>query len=724
MKLIGKVRNIIFDGENGYKVGLFRVKEIDEDEKYLNKTITFTGYFNNLNEIDKYEMIGNFKNHNKFGKQFVVESYQKIKPTTKDGVIEFLSSSLIKGSGEKTAIKIVSILGENAIDKIKENYQNLLIVPGISEEKALKIYNSIKIYDDSDDLLIYLKNLGFTIKESLKLISKYKENIKAIVDGNIYELVSYIDFNRLDQIFLKNHSKDSELRILACILELFKILQDSTGDTYFYIDFLYEKMFQKFKINITFEQFSSYLKKLDENKKIVIDNDKYSSYDIYFYEKNIALYLSKINQNAKKQINNISDTISSLENILNLKYNEEQKQAIISSLKENISIITGGPGTGKTTIINGIVKSYITINHLDNFEILNNIALLAPTGRAAKRMSFSTNLPASTIHRFLKWNKEKNEFGVNKFNKCSQKLLIIDELSMVDTYLMYSLLDGINSDCQIIFVGDENQLPSVSCGNVLKDLIDSNIFNHVKLETIYRQKNNSYIPYLAKEIRLKQISDFTKMRDDYNYLEVNSNNLLNTIKKICESSLKKNLNEKNIQVLIPMYKGINGIDNVNIMLQNLFNKKSELKKEYKYNDTIFRENDKVLQLINNPDCNVFNGDMGYILEIYDKNKDNFVLSVNFDGNVVDYKKSDLATIKHAYAITIHKSQGSEFDHVILPIITSYKRMLYNKLIYTGVSRAKKSLIILGEKDIFINSINNDYSKNRNTNLQKLLCNNN
>ena len=724
IKIIGKIRNIIYDGDNGYKVGLFRVKEIDDDYKeYLNKTITFTGYFNSLNDVDKYELVGEFVNHVKFGKQFITSSYQKLKPTTKDGVIEFLSSSLIKGSGEKTAIKIVNVLGENAIDKIKENYQNLLMVPGISEEKALKIYNSLKNYDSSDEVIIYLRNLGFTMKEALKLVAKYEENIKSIVDGNVYELSSVIDFKRLDQIFLNNHDKNSELRIFACILELFNILQNKTGDTFFYDDFLYEEFVKTFKIDINIEQFKEYLNYLVSEKKIILKDNKYTLYLTYFYEENIATLLLSINSHMKE--NNIDESlINELENILNIKYNDEQKQAIISSLKENVSIITGGPGTGKTTIINGIVKAYITINHLNNFDILNTIALLAPTGRAAKRMSYSTNLPAFTIHRFLKWNKEKDEFGVNKYNKNSQKLIIVDELSMVDTYLMYSLLDGIKDDVKIIFVGDSNQLPSVNCGNVLKDLIDSKIFNHVNLETIYRQKSNSYIPYLAQEIKLKKLNDFTKMRDDYNYLEVSSSNLHTMIKKICESSLKKDLNEKNIQILIPMYKGINGIDNINVMLQNLFNKKSEDKKDYLYNDIIFREGDKVLQLINNPDCNVFNGDIGYIKEIYGKNKDNFVLSINFDGNIVDYKKSDLATIKHAYAITIHKSQGSEFDHVILPIIGSYKRMLYNKLIYTGVSRAKKSLIILGEKDVFLNSINNDYSVKRNTNLKGLLSNKN
>ena len=720
MKLIGTIKNIIFAGDNGYTVGLFKVKECNEKE-YINKTITFTGFFNNTNEIDKYELSGEFITHKKFGKQFQVDSYEKILPTTKENIIEFLSSSIIKGIGRKTAIKIVDKFGDNTLNIIKNNYQNLLLIPGISEEKALNIYNSIKEHDSNDELLMYLKNFGFTVKEALKLINKFGNNIKAIVEGNVYELKNIFDFKRLDQIFLKNYERDNEIRIVACIIQTFNILQNNLGDTKFLKGMIFNNFIKLFKLDISDSQFDIYLNLLLQENKIVSKDNYYSLKETYNYEENIALSLKNINMHKIICNNDLNKVISSLEEYLNIKYNDDQKNAIVCSLQNNISIITGGPGTGKTTIINGIVKTYIEVNRLNHFDTLNQIALLAPTGRAAKRMSLATNMQALTIHRFLKWNKEKNEFGINRFNKNKQKLIIVDEVSMVDTFLFYSLLEGLESNIKIIFVGDYNQLPSVSCGNILKDLIDSKKFNHVNLETIYRQKENSYIPYLAREIRIKELGNYTTMKDDYNYLEVNSMNLREMIKKICLSSIKKGLNEKNLQILIPMYKGPNGIDNINLLLRDIFNKKDS-QKEYLYNEIVYRENDKVLQLVNNPDANVFNGDIGYIENIYEKNKDNFVLSVNFDGNVVDYKKNDLSSLKHAYAITIHKSQGSEFDHVILPIISSYKRMLYNKLIYTGVSRAKKSLIILGENDCFKEAVMNDYSVDRNTNLKEFLCN--
>ena len=720
MKLIGTIKNIIFAGDNGYTVGLFKVKECNEKE-YINKTITFTGFFNNTNEIDKYELSGEFITHKKFGKQFQVDSYEKILPTTKENIIEFLSSSIIKGIGRKTAIKIVDKFGDNTLNIIKNNYQNLLLIPGISEEKALNIYNSIKEHDSNDELLMYLKNFGFTVKEALKLINKFGNNIKAIVEGNVYELKNIFDFKRLDQIFLKNYERDNEIRIVTCIIQTFIIMQNNLGDTKFLKGMIFNNFIKLFKLDISDSQFDIYLNLLLQENKIVTKDNYYSLKETYNYEENIALSLKNINMHKIICNNDLNKVISSLEEYLNIKYNDDQKNAIVCSLQNNISIITGGPGTGKTTIINGIVKTYIEVNRLNHFDTLNQIALLAPTGRAAKRMSLATNMQALTIHRFLKWNKEKNEFGINRFNKNKQKLIIVDEVSMVDTFLFYSLLEGLESNIKIIFVGDYNQLPSVSCGNILKDLIDSKKFNHVNLETIYRQKENSYIPYLAREIRIKELGNYTTMKDDYNYLEVNSMNLREMIKKICLSSIKKGLNEKNLQILIPMYKGPNGIDNINLLLRDIFNKKDS-QKEYLYNEIVYRENDKVLQLVNNPDANVFNGDIGYIENIYEKNKDNFVLSVNFDGNVVDYKKNDLSSLKHAYAITIHKSQGSEFDHVILPIISSYKRMLYNKLIYTGVSRAKKSLIILGENDCFKEAVMNDYSVDRNTNLKEFLCN--
>ncbi|MGM9834246.1 MAG: ATP-dependent RecD-like DNA helicase [Bacilli bacterium] len=723
----GKVRNMIFESDNGYKVGLFRIKETNDDDlkDYVNKTITFTGYFAELNGDDYYIFNGQMIDNERYGMQYQVSSYEREEPKGKDAVIEFLSSSLIKGCGEKTAEAIVSVLGDNALSKIKEDYHHLLIVPGISEVKAKRIYNSIVKYQSTDEMIVKLKSLGFSIQEALNIINKYGENAINVVESNIYSLIEVIDFAKLDKIFLKNNEANDSVRINACIVETFKELSMSLGDTYFFEDEIYNYLKTNFHIYISLEIFLDYLGNLCLDNILVMENGKYYLREYYDYEYDIAKNLLLINSLKPTRISDFNSLISDLETTINVKYNVEQKKAIKGSLEKRVSIITGGPGTGKTTIINAIVKLYIRMNCLNASDIVNDIALLAPTGRASKKMSESTGLGAMTIHRFLKWNKEKNEFQINEFNKNNHKLIIVDEVSMIDTFLFDSLLKGINSNIKLILVGDTNQLPSVGPGLVLNDLIGSNCFNHFPLERIYRQSINSYIPVLAKEIKECALSsDFVTQKDDYNFLIASGSKIKEMIKKICEMSMMKGLTEEDIQILVPMYKGENGIDNLNVILQKLFNPPHEDKNEIKVGDIIYREHDKILQLVNSPDNNVYNGDIGYIEEIkmikVPKKKE--ILVINFDGTRVEYTREDLNMIRHAYAISIHKSQGSEFSHVIMPVSKGYYKMLYNKLIYTGVSRAKKSLVIIGETQSFMMAVNNNYSAERKTTLMSRIVN--
>ena len=397
--------------------------------------------------------------------------------------------------------------------------------------------------------------------------------------------------------------------------------------------------------------------------------------------------------------------------------------AIKRALTNNVSIITGGPGTGKTTIIKGIINVYAQINNLSPTGIDQEVLLLAPTGRAAKRMSETTGMIASTIHRFLKWDKERNIFGVNEFNKIHYNLIIIDETSMIDNHLLSSLFKGLDLKTQIVFVGDEYQLPSVGPGLVLNDMINSEVITHTRLNNIYRQSENSFIPILAKEIKEVNLSpELLLKKDDYNFIESANNNIKNIINQILIKCLEKNIDETKLQVLAPMYKGENGIDNLNILLQNVFNSPKKSKQEISYFGVVYREGDKILNLVNDLDLNIYNGDIGYIKEINLESKTE-VLVIDYDGNLVFYKKEDLNTITHAYVISIHKSQGSEFEHVIIPITFGYSRMLYNKLLYTGVSRAKKSLVLIGSIKALETSIKNNYSEIRKTSLkQKILYN--
>ena len=726
MKYIkGKMRNIIYQNQdNGYVVAVFRVKETTDDKmnEYVGKTVTITGTFLDINLEEVFILYGEGIRHERFGFQYQVKSYEKEAITTEKALIEFLSSSLIKGCGEKTAEKIVELLGMEAVNKIKEDEHALDVIPTLSAAKKKAIRSSLLEYSDADDSLLKLKELGFSISEATKIYKKYGASTKYIMESNLYILTEIMDFNKIDSIYKTHHEELDEVRLKACLTEAMRRLSLSNGDTYYKEEEIKDALKKEFGLILEDITFENIIYSLEEENKIVVEKDNFYLTEYYEAEKDITDNLFTLSAANTTPFYNFDQELEKLEEENKVHYNEDQKNAIRKALENKITIISGGPGTGKTTIINAIVKLYIKMHDFSPMEVLANIALLAPTGRASKKMSSSTGLPAMTIHRFLKWNKDTGNFGVNEYHKTNENLIIVDEMSMIDVSLFDALLKGIKSNVQLIMVGDVHQLPSVGPGLILNDLISSDLFTFCPLEKIYRQSANSYIPYLALEIKNKDLSeDFVRQKDDYNFLSVDSKYIKEMIKKICLMSKTKGLNEEDIQILAPMYKGENGIDNLNILLQDLFNPKSSKKEELHYGEVTYREGDKVLQLQNNPDNNVFNGDIGYIRKISKKNSRNKdLVLIDFEGVKVEYSKEELNQIKHAYAITIHKSQGSEFPHVILPISHSYYKMLYNKLIYTGVSRAKKSLVIIGEEKSFAMAVNNDYATNRKTMLKEKL----
>ena len=383
-------------------------------------------------------------------------------------------------------------------------------------------------------------------------------------------------------------------------------------------------------------------------------------------------------------------------------------------MRNKINIITGGPGTGKTTIIKGIIELYRVLNKLSYEKLLDELALLAPTGRAAKRMSEETTFPASTIHRFLKWNKEDNSFRVNEYNKSKVKFIIVDESSMIDTLLMASLLKGISANTKIILIGDDEQLPSVGPGEVLHDIIQSESIEISKLNKLYRQGNGSNIIELAYNIRENSIDKSIFNKNDLYYTESSEIDCVDKIKEICSEYIDCSYHD--FQVLIPMYKGINGIDNYNKILQSIFNPSNKDKKELIVGEVKYREGDKVIQLTNQPDDNVYNGDIGIIERIVTGSKKE--IYIDFDGNIVRYTPSNFINFKLAYAISIHKAQGSEFKIVIMPILSSYKKMLYKKLVYTGITRAKSKLYLVGDSRCLEYAIGNDSNDLRRTSLEE------
>lgn len=704
---------------NGYMVGLFKIKDNNID--YDDDIIHITGVLPRLSEKKEYILYGELVVHNKYGKQFNVTSFDINLPTKEEELVVFLSSDLFP-IGEVTAKRIVDIYHEETINKILENKDCLQIIPRLNKQKIDKIYNTLLEYQSTSNIVLELTKIGFDMKDSLSLLNKYNKKILDNVNNNVYDLIDTDDmsFIKIDEIALSMGITDTDdRRIKALIIYIMKSLCFNNGDTYLLLEEISSTLANY--ISITSEKLDYLMLKLVKDKKIIIEDKRYYLRKFYEAEKYICERLCFLNDMSITSDISIDKYIDNKEKDNNIKYDELQKKAIHSGVNNNITIITGGPGTGKTTIVKAIVNILIHEKKIKK----DDIALLAPTGRASKKLMETTSISASTIHKYLGWDKDTNTFATDEYCPNSQKYVIVDEVSMIDTLLMEALLKGIRRDTKLILVGDYYQLPSVSEGQVLKDIIDSDCLPVIRLNQIYRQSEGSYILNLAYDIKNKNISeDLFIKKDDYLYINSDNDNTSSYIKEIVKKALKKGYTDREVQVLAPMYKSLNGIDNLNIILQELFNPKTDSKREIKVGDIIFREYDKVLQLINDPDNNVYNGDIGYIEEIIISKEKKIVnqININYDGTIVNYTPDKFINFRHGYAISIHKAQGSEFDMVIMPITNSFKRMLNNKLIYTGVTRAKKSLVVVGDSSSFIYGINNDYIDNRKTYLKDLIIN--
>ena len=712
--IVGSIRRIIFESNNSpYKVGLFKVKDTNDEDMiiYKDKVISFTGSFMEINDDVDYILYGKMVNHPKYGEQYSVESYEISIPSDTESLIIYLSSGLFKGIGSKTAEKIVEKFGSETLDVIKNDYESLSLVSGMTMKKALMIHSKIMESEYNQDLIIKLNGYGFTVKEAINLSTIYGSGLLDIINDNVYELLDYISFDKLDLIFLNNHDEFDKRRVSALIKHNIYTMCYESGDTLVTKEELFIKMKRCFKSNFNADTFIVYLNKSIENGDVIEINNYISLFEFYDTETSIINDINRLNS-----IKNVIDEkkikkyIDKYEKKYKINFNDDQIEAIIESIKNNFYIITGGPGTGKTTIIRAIVEileDYCNIEKKD-------IALLAPTGRSAKRISESVCAPSYTIHKFLKWNKENETFGIDEYNKAHEKVVIVDEASMIDIFLFSSLLKGLRINVKLLLIGDANQLPSIGPGDVLNDLLSVNNIKSKTLSKIYRVKDGSYITYLANDIKnVKNFTSFDNNYSDFKFIESSDENIKKYLKEICNNVKNKKVNIENFQVLAPMYKGINGIDSLNDLMANIFN---ESDTKYQIGDKYYRVGDKVIQLINDVENNVFNGDIGYIKRIDSIDK-KLVVTIDFDGNKVIYKSGELDRFTLAYAISIHKSQGSEYDNVVIVLAKSFKRMFYNKLIYTAVTRAKSSLIILGSIESFNSSVKTLYANDRVTLLK-------
>lgn len=714
MQIKGKYERKIFRSEDtGFTVGIIKVTESSEK---IEEKLTFTGYFPDIIEGELYNMTGEIVEHNKYGLQLSVKQYEKEKLESSEKLIQYLSSDMFPGIGKRIAKKLVDHYGMEVLEKIIEDKNNLLFLK-IPQTKIDTLYDNIIKYEVSHNIILFLTDLGFNTKEALKIYNSYGVNTPLYLESNIYALIDDVDdisFLKIDKLREKfNITKTDTSRILAGIIYSMKNFTFQTGDTY--LRNYQIKSISEETLDIEINDIDEYLNELEVEGKIIIEEEKYYLFEYYDAESYITEFIHNSLKLKKYKYSNFNILIENIESEANIKYNGDQLTAIKMGIENNFSIITGGPGVGKTTIIKAIVEIY-------RKDIYQNFILLAPTGRASKRLSESTNTTAMTIHRFLKWNKETDEFMMNENNKSDVKLVIIDEASMVDVILFSNLLKALKPNTRVIVVGDYFQLPSVSPGQVLKDLIESEIIPSCKLELLYRQKETSTIPYLADNIKKGNTDEVFYESDDYEFITNEPSNIIESVISVVKQLIKEGNSYFDFQVMAPIYKGPNGIDMLNKVLQDVCNPKTA-KFELKYFDRIYRIGDKVIQLTNVFDESIFNGDIGIIKDVIsgnisDSGKDE--IHVEYDGLLVRYLPSDFNMIKHAYAISIHKSQGSEFKTVVIPICPSYRRMLYRKLIYTGITRAKTKLYLIGVKDGLLYSIKNNSESLRNSGLKTRL----
>ena len=720
-----------------------KIRVDETNENYEDKEAVVTGYFPTIHEQEHYIFYGEMKDHPKFGLQFHATHFRKDMPQTKEGVVNFLSSELFKGIGKKTAERIVETLGDNAITKILNQPSLLESVPRLPPDKAKDLYDTLMEHQGLEQAMIALNQYGFGPQLSMKIYQAYKEMTMDVIQTNPYKLVEDVEgigFTRADELgFQLGITGNHPDRIKAGCFYILERECMQNGHVYVQAEELLVKvqslLEENKRDNIEFAEITLELVKLGGEGKIIVEDQRFYLPYLYFSEKGLVTSIERLlKQTEYAEAFPESEfllALGKLEERLGVQYAPSQKEAIQTALMSPLLILTGGPGTGKTTVIKGIVELYAELHgcslnpHEYKKEEPFPFLLTAPTGRAAKRMSESTGLPAVTIHRLLGWNGTEG-FDHYEDNPLQGKILIVDESSMVDIWLANKLFQALPEHIQVILVGDEDQLPSVGPGQVLKDLLSSKRIPTIRLTDIYRQAEGSSIIELAHHIKDGELPlNVTSPTKDRSFIKCLSGQTTDVIQKVVLNAVKKGYSPRDIQVLAPMYKGPAGIDRLNKTLQEALNGNPDgRRKEIVYGDTAFRVGDKVLQLVNQPEQHVFNGDMGEVVSVFyakeNVEKQDMVI-VSFEGTEVTYTKQDLNQITLAYCCSIHKAQGSEFPIVILPIVKSYYRMLRRNLIYTGITRSKQFLILCGEEDALRQGVKRADEQMRQTTLTEKLA---
>lgn len=735
MILLGDIEDIIYrNEENNYTV-----VGVNSNNQY----ITCVGKFPNVVEGQRVQMQGNVVKNNKYGEQFSVTDVKVMQPNTCEGIEKYLASGLIKGIGPITACAIVDKFKESTLEVIEFNPSLLSTVKGVSKQKAEQIAEAFMELKKMQNTVMFLQNYNISTNLAVKIYKTYLDKTETILSSNPYKLIEDVDgigFLTADKIAQKLGIKpDSEFRIRAGIIYLLKESTEKSGNTYQIKNTLINSLEKLLKIenedtlidNILLKlEFEFYIKQFVYNDEQCIMLTRF-----YNIEKSIADKLLYLQASKNDTHISIEDEINEYERINKIKLHEKQRKAVEVAVNSGVSVITGGPGTGKTTI----VKCILYCLELQRKSVL----LLAPTGRAAKRLSESTRQEAKTIHRALDLDFKNGNgafFTKNENDPLKQDVIIIDEMSMVDAMLMNSLLKAVKTGAQLILVGDKDQLPSVGAGNVLADILACEKINTVQLTEIYRQSNQSYIITNAHLINNGKMPILDNSSNDFFFEnKLDPEEMLYTCVNLVTLRLPRFTKQEpsKIQVLAPLKAGVCGVDNLNKELQKIINPSKPGQPEIVLEHTTFRVGDKVMQIVNNYEqeweranefnqiekgVGVFNGDIG---NIYFINAQTGEVTVDFeDGRRAVYPKTEINQLVLSYAITIHKSQGSEFDVVVIPIISGASMILTRNLLYTAITRAKKMVVLVGSKYNIKRMVENNYTVKRYSMLKEFLINNN
>ena len=723
----GFVEKVVYRStENGYTVVNISVEGDD---------VVCTGYFSDITEGDQIIAEGSFVEHKQYGIQFTVASYEIKEPETSVAMEKYLGSGIIKGVGPALSAKIVKKFGDETFNIIEREPERLAEIKGITEKKAIEIGSQFEEKKEFRNAMIFLNQYGVSNALAMKIYKEYGIKVMKIVRENPYRLaddIAGVGFKTADEIALRmGFSPESSMRMKAGISFALSMAA-SNGHTYLLYEDLYEE--SKRLLGISEAEFESDIYELTIERKIVLKEVKgerrvYNN-NIYYMELTVARKLLDLNAKSENNYKVMEAKVKEVEAKTGIKLGDLQRKAVYEAVESGLVIITGGPGTGKTTTINAIIKLF----EMQNMEIL----LAAPTGRAAKRMTETTGMEAQTIHRLFELNGNPEEGGSmrferNELNPLEADVIIIDEMSMVDIYLMYSLLKAVTVGTRLILVGDVNQLPSVGPGKVLKDIISSEKFNVVRLSEIFRQAAESDIITNAHKINAGQSIRLDNKSKDFFMLSMSSSiQIQRALVSLIAEKLPPYVDatKYDIQVLTPSRKGELGVENLNKILQQYINPPAPGKREKQWGEVIFRENDKVMQIKNDyqmewkivtkkgltikEGSGVFNGDCGIIREI---NEFAGTVTVEFDeGKLVEYTGATLEELELAYAITIHKSQGSEYPAVIIPLLNAPRPLLNRNLLYTAVTRARKCVTIVGSENSVNEMIQNESQMKRNSGL--------